>query len=329
MPQIKNLLKTVLPFLLGCGILWWMYRDTDWGQMRRSLTEEMNWGWMLFSLLFGIAAQALRAARWKQALAPLGEQPRLRTCVDAVFLSYASSLVIPRIGEVTRCGTLKRMDGTSFSKALGTVVTERLVDALLMLLLTAAAFASQLPTLLRFLRTTDMGVHDVLGRFTGTGYLVTLLCGVAVVLLAVFLTWRYAAFRKGRDILRGVRDGILSLRGVRNLPLYVVYSLAIWLSYYLHFYVAFFSFDYTAGFSPTAVFLIFCIGTYAVLVPTPNGAGPWHFAVKTMLVIYGVAEMPAILFALVVHTIQTGLVVLLGAYAWADLARMKRLPTNS
>ena len=60
-----------------------------------------------------------------------------------------------------------------------------------------------------------------------------------------------------------------------------------------------------------------------MLVPTPNGAGSWHFAVKTMLVLYGVAESPAIMFALVVHTIQTGLVILLGAWGWADLTQVK------
>ena len=66
-----------------------------------------------------------------------------------------------------------------------------------------------------------------------------------------------------------------------------------------------------------------------MLVPTPNGAGPWHFAVKTMLVIYGVAEQPAILFALVVHTIQTFEVVLLGVYGWADLTLLKRRKISS
>ena len=104
----------------------------------------------------------------------------------------------------------------------------------------------------------------------------------------------------------------------------VFYSLAIWICYFLHFYLALFCFDFTAGISPIAAFLIFCIGSFAVLVPTPNGAGSWHFAVKTMLVIYGVAESPAILFALVVHTIQTSEVALLGVYAWADLALRRK-----
>ena len=316
-----------MPFVLGLGILWWMYRDTDWNGFFHFVEYDMKWGWMLLSLAFGILPQMARAWRWQMALSPLGEHPRRSTCVDAIFLSYASSLVIPRIGEVTRCGTLKKTDGVSFTKSLGTVVTERLVDSLLMLLFTAVAFLTQLPMFLRFLRTTGTSFDDILNRFTGTGYIVTLLCLVAAVAAVIVLMHKFAVFRKGRDMVRDVWEGILSLRKVRNLPLYIFYSVLIWVGYFLHFYIAFFCFDFTAGISPMAAFLVFCVGTFAVLVPTPNGAGPWHFAVKTMLVLYGVGATQATLFALVVHTIQTALVVLLGVFAWLRLG-LKPRPSN-
>lgn len=313
---LKILIQTALPFVLGLGILWWMYRGTDWSDFFACVAHEMKWGWMLLSLAFGILPQMARAWRWKMALDPLGEKPRRSTCEDAVFLSYAASLVVPRVGEVTRCGTLKKFDGVSFTKSLGTVVTERLVDSALMLLFTGLAFLAQLPMFLSFLHKTGTNLGDILHRFTGTGYLVTFICLVAVLLTAAVLMRRYALFRKGKDMLREVFEGVLSLRHVGNLPLYLFYSVLIWVGYFLHFYIAFFCFDFTAQLSLGAAFLIFCVGTFAVLVPTPNGAGPWHFAVKTMLVLYGVAEPQAILFALVVHTIQTALVVALGGFGW-------------
>ena len=321
---LTNILKTLLPFVLGIGILWWMYRGTDWRDFMHCVFHDMHWGWMALSLLFGVLPQLLRAWRWRMALKPLGEQPRARVCADAIFLSYASSLVVPRIGEVARCGTLKKYDGVSFSKSLGTVLTERLVDSVMVILLTAVAVLSQLPVLLQFLRTTGMSLDQVLGRFTGTGYVVTALCAVAVLGFGYYLFKNLSFFSKSREIARNIWTGIRSLRDVKNLPLYLFYSLGIWVGYFLHFYIAFFCFDFTCGINPVAAFLIFCVGTFAVLVPTPNGAGPWHFAVKTMLILYGVAEPQAILFALVVHTIQTMEVVLLGAYGWADLALLQR-----
>lgn len=315
----------MLPFVLGIGILWWMYRGTNWSDFGHYVLHEMNWWWMLLSLAFGILPQMARAWRWKMALEPLGEHPRRTSCIDAIFMSYAASLVIPRVGEVTRCGTLKTADGVSFTKSLGTVVTERLVDSLLMLLFTGIAFLLQLPMFLRFLKETNTNVGDLLYRFTGTGYIVTFICLVAALIAGLVAIRRFSFFKKGRDMLRDMWEGVLSLRKVRNLPLYLFYSVLIWVGYFLHFYIAFFSFDFTAHLSIGAAFLIFCVGTFAVLVPTPNGAGPWHFAVKTMLVLYGVAETQAIMFALTVHTIQTALVVLLGAFGWARINSKRKL----
>lgn len=315
----------MLPFVLGIGILWWMYRGTNWSDFGHYVLHEMNWWWMLLSLAFGILPQMARAWRWKMALEPLGEHPRRTSCIDAIFMSYAASLVIPRVGEVTRCGTLKTADGVSFTKSLGTVVTERLVDSLLMLLFTGIAFLLQLPMFLRFLKETNTNIGDLLYRFTGTGYIVTFICLVAALIAGLVAIRRFSFFKKGRDMLRDMWEGVLSLRKVRNLPLYLFYSVLIWVGYFLHFYIAFFSFDFTAHLSIGAAFLIFCVGTFAVLVPTPNGAGPWHFAVKTMLVLYGVAETQAIMFALTVHTIQTALVVLLGAFGWARINSKRKL----
>ena len=284
--------------MLGAGILWWMYRGNDWNEFYHSLSTEMKWGWMLFSFVFGVLAQQLRAWRWRMALAPIGEHPRRTSCEDAIFMSYAASLVVPRIGEISRCGAIKKSDGVSFSKSLGTVITERIVDSLVMLIMTAVAFLLQIPLMIKFVHTTGMDVGSFLGRFTATGYLVTAICVAAIVGTVVYLI--YSRFSRFRDFLDNLKSGLLSLRGVKNLPLYVL----------------FFCFEFTSHISLSAAFLILCIGSFAVLVPTPNGAGPWHFAVKTMLVLYGVAEVSAINFALVVHTVQTGLVVLLGVFGF-------------
>ena len=61
-----------------------------------------------------------------------------------------------------------------------------------------------------------------------------------------------------------------------------------------------------------------------MLVPTPNGAGPWHFAVKTMLILYGVADQNALYFVLIVHTVQTMLVILMGIYAWVAVSFLSK-----
>ena len=130
---INDSLKVTLSLLLGGLILYWMYRGFDFRQVERVLLHEMNWTWMLLSFPFGILAQAFRGWRWHLTLEPVGEHPRTSTSVYSIFLSYAVSLVVPRIGEFARCGVLRRYDGVSFPKALGTVVVERAIDSALLM----------------------------------------------------------------------------------------------------------------------------------------------------------------------------------------------------
>ena len=112
---------------------------------------------------------------------------------------------------------------------------------------------------------------------------------------------------------------------IKNLPLFIFYTIGIWGSYFLHYYLTFFCFDFTAHLGLACAMVTFVVGSIAVIVPTPNGAGPWHFAVKTMLILYGVADEQALWFVLIVHTVQTMLVIVLGIYAWAALLFTKRL----
>lgn len=316
--------KIVLPLILAAAILWWMYREFRWEDVRQAFASDMSWQWMLLSFPFGIMAQVFRAIRWKQALAPLGEKPRLHTCINAVFISYASSLIVPRVGEMLRCGILRRWERTNFSKGVGTVVTERVIDSTLVMLLALITAACQIPMFMKFFSQTGVSLQGFLGTFTTTGWLVTILCGILVLCTLGVLVCRLNIFSRTRAVLTDLKDGLFSVRYVQNPMLFLLNSVGIWVSYYLHFYLTFYCFQYTAQLGPMAALVAFVVGCFAVLVPTPNGAGPWHFAVKTILVLYGVSQTDGAMFVLVVHTIQTLLVVALGLYGTAALSLTKK-----
>ena len=318
-----NIIKILSPLLLGGLILYWMYRDFDFHSIEDVLFHKMDWTWMLLSFPFGILAQMFRGWRWKQTLAPLGEKPRTSTSIHAVFLSYAASLIIPRIGEFTRCGVLKKYDKTSFSKALGTVVTERAIDTLLMLTVTGVTLVFQMGIFDTFFVRTGTSMDSILGRFSTTGYLVTAVCAISVLLLMHVMLRRLSIYNKVKATLGGIKEGIISLKDVNNISLFCFYTLGRWVSYFLHYYLTFFCFDFTSNLGLGCALVTFVVGSIAVIVPTPNGAGPWHFAVKTMLILYGVSDTNALYFVLIVHTIQTMLVIALGIYAWCALSFTK------
>lgn len=307
-----------------------MYRGLDWRTLQMSLQGGMNWTWMWLSFPFGILAQLLRGLRWRQLLQPLGEQPRVSTSVNAVFLSYASSLVLPRVGEVLRCGVLKRYDGCSFSRGVGTVVTERVVDMAMIAVLSLIVFVLQIPVFMRFFRQTGLSVSGFLGQFTTTGWVVTIACLIAVIMFVSYLLRRYQFLTHTRTVVHDLVEGLLSIRQLDGMGIFLLFSVGIWVCYFLHFYLTFFCFHFTSGLNFSVALVSFVVGTFAVLVPTPNGAGPWHFAVKTVLMLYGVPSEDGALFALIVHTVQTLLVAALGLYAVAALALTKphNVPTS-
>jgi len=325
MKKAQNIFKIILPLLLGGGILYWMYRGFNFESIKDVMFYEMNWTWMLLSFPFGILAQAFRGWRWQQTLDPVGEKTRKSVTVNSIFLSYAASLLVPRIGEFTRCGVLKRWDGISFSKAIGTVVTERAVDSLVVLMVTGSTLLFQMSIFGTFFKRTGTSLDSILERFSLTGYLVTALCGIAALLLLYWLLKRLYIYNKVKATLSSIWEGVMSLRKVKNLPLFLLFTIGIWLSYFLHYYLTFFCFDFTADLGIGCALVSFVVGSIAVIVPTPNGAGPWHFAVKTMLILYGVADEQALYFVLIVHTVQTLLVIALGVWAWLRLSFIKRL----
>ena len=322
--KISNIiLKILMPLLLGGAILYWMYRGEDWQQIRHVMTDEMDWTWMLLSFPFGILAQMFRGWRWKQTLEPVDEHPRTSVSIHSIFLSYAASLMIPRVGEFTRCGVLKRFDSISFPKALGTVVTERAIDSLLVMGITTVVLLLEMSTFGMFFRKTGTNLHTILHGFSWAGYFVAAISAIAILVLLHFLLRKLSIYNKVKTTFRGIWQGVISLKDVRNIPLFVAFTIGIWLSYFLHYYLTFFCFDFTSQLGLGCALVTFIVGSIAVVVPTPNGAGPWHFAVKTMLILYGVADEHALYFVLIVHTVQTMLVVLLGIYAWGALSFTK------
>ncbi len=321
---VGNAVKILLPLLLGGAILYWMYRGFDFERVRQVVLYEMDWTWMVLSFPFGILAQALRGWRWRMSLQPVVGSVRSSVSVNSIFLSYAASLVVPRIGEFTRCAVLKRWEGVSFTRALGTVVTERIVDLLLMLIIVGATLMLEMSTFGTFFRQTGTSVSTILSGFSWAGWLVTVVCLLAMAILLHILLRRLSFYSRMKTTLADIWQGVVSLKNVRGLPLFALMTVGIWLCYFLHYYLTFFCFDFTRHLGLACAMVTFVVGSIAVIVPTPNGAGPWHFAVKTMLILYGVADEQALYFVLIVHTVQTLLVIALGVYAWLSLNFIKR-----
>lgn len=312
-------MKIVLPLLIAGGLLYWMYRDFDFTEVKRIFLNEMNLWWLFASLIPITLSHIFRGLRWLITLEPLGYRPKTGDSIDSIFVAYAANVLVPRVGEVSRCAVLTKYDKVPFSKALGTLVAERLIDMLLVLLFVCVMLLTQLDVFLSLFAQTGTNEASLAELLTSPK---TYLLVVAVVAACVAL-WmplrKTKLYAKVKQAISGFVDGLLSLKTMHRKGLFLLYTIGIWVGYFLEFYIAFFCFPFTAELTVVQALVIFAAISLAIIIPTPNGAGPWHFVVISMMTLYGVSHTDASSFALIVHTFQTLGVIMLGAYGWVAL----------
>ncbi len=314
----KHIYQLLLALGLGVGIIFWLYRDLDFTKVWVVLLQETNWTWMFASLFFGVLSHVLRGWRWVISLEPLNAYPKRSNAVYAIFTSYVVNLVIPRLGEFTRCGVLSRYDQISFSKSLGSVVAERLIDSISAFVVLFIAILVQGKYFIAFIDTTGFKI-PAFDFVANSSFYIALLSLAGIGVLLYLLAKKLALMDRAKGTLKNIWEGVTALKNIKRKGLYCLLTCLIWLCYYLHFYLTFYCFTFTSDLGWLAGLSLFIVGSFAVVVPTPNGAGPWHFVVISMMVIYGVDKVDAGIFALIVHTIQSFLVVLLGTYGFVAL----------
>ena len=280
----------------------------------------MHVGWLLVAVALSALSNVLRGLRWRQLLEPVSNQSKHTTAILAVFVSYAVNLLFPRAGEVARCGIVAKNDGVSFSRSLGTVISERTFDACCLLLIAIFAIVLQLGFFGDFFQQHPDSLMKLKHILTSP---VLWSCLVVLVVLVIFAK-RYVKksrfFEKTRSFLLKLWEGMKTVGSLRKPVLFVGYTLLIWALYFLMFYVGrfFFPFDINLGTLP--MLSAFVMGSLGVLAPVQGGIGAYHFMVIYALTFYGVAEPEAAIFALVVHGLQTIQSLLFGFFAWIWLS---------
>ena len=133
---VNQTVKIVLPLLLGVLLFWYLYREQDFGAMMEVVRGGVRYDILLFSLLFGLAANVTRGFRWGLLIDSLGRRVRRRNVVFAVLGNYAVNMALPRVGEIWRCGVTAKYERVPFTKLLGTLFVDRIMDTLMVGLLT-------------------------------------------------------------------------------------------------------------------------------------------------------------------------------------------------
>ncbi|NNC86258.1 MAG: flippase-like domain-containing protein [Bacteroidia bacterium] len=314
--KIINALKYIA--LLGVGILllWLTFKDQDLQQVFTEL-KEANWWWVALSMVCGFLAFLSRAIRWVMLLEPLGYKPRLLLTTYALMLGYFANLAIPRIGEITRCGVLSKTEKIPMNSLIGTVIVERVIDLVLLILSILTVTLLEFDTLKRFMGDNVIG--PMADKFSGGIDPVNIIIFVAIIVVLVVVykmlkkNGRFETFFiKLSDLFKGIGDGIKTVMKLKNTGAFVAHTMFIWVMYFTMTYVCFFALEATAHLGAKEGLFTLVAGGLGMTAPVQGGIGAYHWIVSRGLMLFGVSDHDGVVFATLVHTSQTFLVVVLG-----------------
>ena len=331
MKKLLDLLKYAVIFGLSIFLMWYALKGIDFTLVLKHL-KETNFYWLSLSLLVALSGFLSRAYRWKMQLTPISTKVTFANTYHAMMIGYLANLVLPRMGEVFRCSVLRRSSDIPVQASFGTVITERLIDMVMLLSLMGIAFLVEFDRLSAFFFSfINDKYHSAQANqnliYGIVGALIVSVLGLIIILVFFLNRLRENRFfRKVVSLVRGFLEGIFSIGKLKNKAAFTAHTLFVWFTYYLMGYLAFFALPATAGLSPLAAFSVLVIGSLGMSAPVQGGIGVFHMMVTNTLLLYAVPKEAGMAFALINHTSQTLMVVLLGGISF--IMSLARNPKN-
>lgn len=316
--SLKKFLKIFVPIAFGLFLVWYSYDSTSPEERKQIVhyISNANPFWVSLSVLIGILSHVSRAVRWNYLLEPMGYKPKISNNLFIVLISYFANLGIPRSGEILRATALTTYEKVPFEKGFGTIVTERVIDLIMLLLIIIVTLTLQTDFILAFLE--DNGVN-LLGAF---GLLFVGILGLFVGTLLIKKSKSGFAL-KLKHFLNGLLDGVLSVFKMKKKWPFILHTLFIWAAYIAMFWVIKYTVEETSTLSLSQLLVGFVGGAFAMSA-TNGGIGLYPIAVSAALGIYGISAVAGDAFGWIMWISQTLMVVVFGAISFIVLPLLNR-----
>ena len=307
--SLRPILKYLVMIALTAALLWLSLRGLDSGGTGEgkfdriwSAWESSSKSWLLLMVVVAYISHVMRAQRWRMLLVPTGNQVGLGNSFLSLMVGYLVNLAIPRGGEISRCYNLHKLEKTPVEVSFGTVVVERIVDVLCLVLVIALSFVAEWDKLMGFLQSLGMGS----GKASTVEIPKWAYAALAGVLIAGLILYSLRRHPKLLSVIDGFRKGVLSVFRMKNKGLFLAYSIGIWFLYFLMSYSVIMAFDSTRYLGFSAVLTLFALGAIAMAAPLPGGTGSYHTIVPLgLVVLYQLPQAEAITFVFIFHAWQT------------------------
>ena len=331
---MNNNLKKILNYLLFFGLavllLYFAFRKVDFNVIVTGF-KEANYFWVALSLIVSVFANLVRALRWRLLMEPLGVVPSVKNVFGAVMIGYLANFAFPRLGEITKCGTLKKTDNVSFESLIGTVLVERASDLVMLFISVVLVFFIKIDFFGQFI--IDKIFKPLYSNASGFSY-------ISALLIISFLLFSYLILHlirrnyfghkiksRVKSMLYGIIDGLKSVVRMKNKGLFILYSFLIWGLYLLMTWLLVFSTKSTSELTLVDSLFIMVVGSFGMVIPVQGGFGAFHIMTATGLGLFGISWEGGLVFATIAHESQTILIIALGVLSMFVLF-LKRKPKH-
>ncbi|WP_395617952.1 lysylphosphatidylglycerol synthase transmembrane domain-containing protein [Aquirufa sp.] len=311
--MLKSIVKYLISSLLAAGLLYWAFSKSELHYNDILLTfQRADYNWVAASVIISIISHLLRALRWEQLLGAMSYHPGTVRTFSAVLIGYFANFLVPRLGEVSRCGSLKKTANIPFEESFGTVITERLIDLLSLVVLVGITFIFEWEPL-------QQSLFPTLKLPSGTLIIVASVLG----LIGLGVLWKFKDLLKniGEEskigkMLLGWIAGIGSIRNLTSPRKFIGYSIGIWLCYFLSTYTLFLAFPISENLGLSAGLTVLVMGTFGMATPTQGGIGAYHSLVASAFVFYALSYKDGFMLATFFHGTQMITLLLLGGLSF-------------
>jgi uncharacterized protein (TIRG00374 family) len=316
--RILALVKFLIFLGLGIFIVWWMAKGIDdegWAQIRLSLSKA-RFILILPVFILLILSHYFRALRWKMLMEPLGYQPSTFNVFNAVMVGYMANLAFPRLGEVLKCTLLARYEKTSPDKLVGTIVAERAMDLVCLMVVFFLTIVVQVDIVGQY----ALDLWQKLSENSNTSYpLLLLILVFFAVIFIVVKKWINKhpdnnLLQKISGVMKGIWQGLVSIRYVKRKGIFILHSIIIWTLYYMGTRIGFYAMSEVEMLGSREALSILSFGSVGMIV-TQGGLGAYQYAVQETLHLYQIDKVIGFTYGWVLWIAQTAVILLGGLFS--------------
>ncbi len=326
--QHKRILSSLAFFAAGIVLFLLVYRKFNFGELIKAL-KNVRFSWIFLSVVLGLLSHYVRAIRWKMLINTMGYRPGNANLFLSVIILYFTNLIIPRGGEVSRCGVISKYESIPIVKLAGTVFVERMSDLFTFLFILIILVLWQFnffKTVFNYLNINlDLSVLHlkILPVILILSFFIILL-----IIMAKFKIFNNIYFKIKR-LKEEFTDGTVVILKLKEKTKYVIYTFIIFILWFLMLYAMFFAYTPTNKLSFVVAVLTYSFGNIAFLLPIQAGIGAWHFLVINCLFFFGIDKESGMIFALIAHTFTSLIFLIFGPIAMALLPIVNKSVSKS